>query len=770
MMKKQVTWFVLFLIMLLSLSNVNAQFHLDFGKQTERVMPGSNGRSFYHFKGGQNAEILEHGYFTAYNYDNSIIGLDRSDMHMVSSSPLDFGFYLAQYSAHGKYNKHTYVQSSRDNVVYDLAVDSSFFYIFMSIKDSIKVANNPTHITNKMEYAILKFKKDLSFVKATYFEYDTLTSWQLTVAPNKLVLYGYYNSEVDLDIQGNNIQLDKPKVQYPYNNYDHLLLSFDADLNYENYGVIKSQRNTKIFDVYISSNNDVSISMYTDQFADLVYGLDTIQKDSNLNFGINPAILWLDKDLKLKRYWAERDVKIKNITYASFNENGNVAIGYYMENTVNTAYYKIELRSRNGVLLNKINTELFFTSSGKGVIVSSPMSIEDCFALNSKNLTWNFPDTSIVADNLTRILLSADSFKIKEVIRFGNEHISSISFQGMDYIMGTLKYGYQVELDTLNGKLPSYKLGTKLDFENSYYGLYKYTRQCIPVTAWVIQDSISDCADEYGSYGPSYGNMRVEYEGTGASFQWYRSPDFEIPLEDMESPLQGGIRRIGTQTNFLTRISGSTIYSSTKFVVKVNGACTEPFFADTINYEVWGTPKLRLYNNSLKAEVGDTVVIQTYLNDPDYPMDSLTFQWYKGKEALIEGAKYVNTNTKDLTINNVSLLDASTYSCKVNRVHCKDINTQKDLETYLAVQNINGLTDLVRANITLFPNPAKNQVTLRLEKPYTGWVKLTNALGQKFEIYSNVNSINTERLPSGIYLLSFESQNTLFTSKLIIEE
>ena len=74
----------------------------------------------------------------------------------------------------------------------------------------------------------------------------------------------------------------------------------------------------------------------------------------------------------------------------------------------------------------------------------------------------------------------------------------------------------------------------------------------------------------------------------------------------------------------------------------------------------------------------------------------------------------------------------------------------------------------------MFPNPAKNQVSLSWNKGEQVSVKIYNTLG-KLRYYTKGQSlldplnIDTSRYNSGLYFVSINSLNGVVTKKLIIE-
>lgn len=744
-----------FLLLCFTIGTASAQLYLDFGKRTTYS-------DHYHFKGGQDAGFLTMGTFYGSHHDDLDIGLDRDDMHAVSETEIENGHFLARFDAHGRYVKHTYFHTGKNSIIHNIALDTNYFYILMEIEDSLKVFKDPAYLTTTKKMALLKFNMDLELVKSVYFENDTITQWEVHLGGSKVLVKGTYFTDIDLTIQGKKVAIPYPQPDY---NYGHVLLNFDKALDFKNHGTIKNIKSTFIRKIHISSTNQVSIALYTDRSTDLMYGNDTIKKDLSLNWSKNPAVLWLDNNLNLKRYWAEGMEWIIDFDYASFNNNGNFTCTYNMQGYPSSNITRIQLRDSTGKLIRNLDAPRGNSSK----LFNTAEAVGDYFAISSSNYTWDFGDTSVFTNLLHRVLVTADSLKFVEASPMGNDYIKSIESQGEDFVFGELSVGFQVTIDTLNGKLPAYKVGSILSTPTVYYGVYKYTKQCIPVTASLAFDSMINCADEVGMFHEQRGSMQVKYKGTGASFQWYKGPNFDIPLNDQTTTHQAGINQIGTQTNVLTRTFASHEYSLNKYLVRVNGACTEPFFTDTIYRQVWGKPLIYPFVHNVKAEVGDTVEIKTYLLDPDYPKDSLIYQWFKGNSALQEGNKYTNTNKENLTINKVTVFDGVTYSCQVTRVHCKDWSDLKKANVKLEVENTIGLANIEKVPFSIFPNPTRNEARIEMNIPYTGTVTFTNALGQKFETPCLENKINTEQFSAGIYFLSFENNGFYYTSKLIIE-
>lgn len=72
----------------------------------------------------------------------------------------------------------------------------------------------------------------------------------------------------------------------------------------------------------------------------------------------------------------------------------------------------------------------------------------------------------------------------------------------------------------------------------------------------------------------------------------------------------------------------------------------------------------------------------------------------------------------------------------------------------------------------VYPNPANTTITIQLEENKNSFYRLTNLIGQTISeglLHDQVNSINTENLNSGVYLLTISSNNKIQNRKIIIQ-
>ncbi len=79
-------------------------------------------------------------------------------------------------------------------------------------------------------------------------------------------------------------------------------------------------------------------------------------------------------------------------------------------------------------------------------------------------------------------------------------------------------------------------------------------------------------------------------------------------------------------------------------------------------------------------------------------------------------------------------------------------------QCYSIVLGVDESSNLINNNISVYPNPAENQLTVYSEQPASVTVQITNALGQVVQTSNLKNQksimLNIEMLPEGVYFLS----------------
>lgn len=79
---------------------------------------------------------------------------------------------------------------------------------------------------------------------------------------------------------------------------------------------------------------------------------------------------------------------------------------------------------------------------------------------------------------------------------------------------------------------------------------------------------------------------------------------------------------------------------------------------------------------------------------------------------------------------------------------------------------------LTSSQVSLYPNPTKDKVTIEIQKGLNNTITFTDLSGKTIAIYysnKNTTTINTDKLNAGIYILTVSNENGIISKKLIIE-
>ena len=83
------------------------------------------------------------------------------------------------------------------------------------------------------------------------------------------------------------------------------------------------------------------------------------------------------------------------------------------------------------------------------------------------------------------------------------------------------------------------------------------------------------------------------------------------------------------------------------------------------------------------------------------------------------------------------------------------------------------LNNMVESNFSIFPNPAKNIVTIDFEDQQSGIIQIYSLSGQiiKEQIFENSNkeNINIEALEKGVYLVKVKQKGSINTKRIVVE-
>ena len=94
----------------------------------------------------------------------------------------------------------------------------------------------------------------------------------------------------------------------------------------------------------------------------------------------------------------------------------------------------------------------------------------------------------------------------------------------------------------------------------------------------------------------------------------------------------------------------------------------------------------------------------------------------------------------------------------------------------MSIQTIVGLKETKNANISLYPNPAKNEITINLANSLNNSMvcSMIDVLGKEvasasIEKGTSSFKLNIESLEKGVYFVNLMDGNTVITKKIIKE-
>lgn len=82
-----------------------------------------------------------------------------------------------------------------------------------------------------------------------------------------------------------------------------------------------------------------------------------------------------------------------------------------------------------------------------------------------------------------------------------------------------------------------------------------------------------------------------------------------------------------------------------------------------------------------------------------------------------------------------------------------------------------GVEEMEKENITVYPNPATSNFTVKLNGDENAHIQLFNLVGQQVysETAANTTTINVSNLKAGIYMLKVSQNGKIYTSKVIVK-
>ena len=95
-----------------------------------------------------------------------------------------------------------------------------------------------------------------------------------------------------------------------------------------------------------------------------------------------------------------------------------------------------------------------------------------------------------------------------------------------------------------------------------------------------------------------------------------------------------------------------------------------------------------------------------------------------------------------------------------------------EVSTTVTIPSSPSAIDERSVNMQVFPNPAKDQLNLKLDRPFTGVINMKNAMGQQVRSISlnNESFVQVDtNLPAGVYFVELkENGETLIATKKVM--
>ncbi len=127
----------------------------------------------------------------------------------------------------------------------------------------------------------------------------------------------------------------------------------------------------------------------------------------------------------------------------------------------------------------------------------------------------------------------------------------------------------------------------------------------------------------------------------------------------------------------------------------------------------------------------------------------ITYQSYQGEEVLLSGGKIIDSEWQK---HDENLWD--TIHVKVSGQGTTSIKSEDG--------NLNG--------VNIYPNPAKNQLSVSFNEPTKGYISVINLSGQlaiKQQINKDIEKLDINELNDGIFILLIETDKGIITERFV---
>lgn len=323
-------------------------------------------------------------------------------------------------------------------------------------------------------------------------------------------------------------------------------------------------------------------------------------------------------------------------------------------------------------------------------------------------------------------------------------------------------------ITTLDNLTPPYELkGLTISDQLQMFG--RFVNHC-QAASWVELpvDTFRTC------------NISLELDarvtGTGLRFQWREGG---LDMTDLLAGTTGVTVSVsGSKTPWLrteTQINNPwSGFSRGEYHLEVYDACGSGLLSPPSYREIFGSPYLPGAIDLIDKQAGDTLVMKPFIDD--YPEEVLEFQWLKGNFALYDGGRFSGTQEKELRIYPVLPSDQGTYHCVPYTSICPEGAFFDEYSFSVTVEGTyTSLDPSALSGIHLFPNPAREQLTIESEQPWQGNWRLSSVQGQTLAEGKVSGDLTVDiflpELSGGLYLLHCQTkEGKRSTTKLLIQQ
>ncbi len=275
---------------------------------------------------------------------------------------------------------------------------------------------------------------------------------------------------------------------------------------------------------------------------------------------------------------------------------------------------------------------------------------------------------------------------------------------------------------------------------------------------------------------PSYSsdiNMAFNLGGAIPDISWLEAGDVPIVSfhchKDPYAPIDTGDVIVPTTGDFVVEVMGSrtvqhysNMYGNND--VFVNAGFTDAF-TNAANINNDGYEGLNVFVMPAPDSVPN--MFGEYYEEPASPWDWWNNTYYDAAFSGYHGAPagYGAAN---------SILGNPDMSAAKGRAYIDTIQGYLNPRMYVAL-NLGGASsihDAVKYSTNVYPNPAKDKITITNNNFPINSIDIFNSIGQKViskEVNNNEGAINIKDLKKGMYILKVKSNNSSIEKKIIIE-